>query len=207
MTKDTVPPEKFVPRHARRCACAVWFVLGAIAGAFAVGLYWLKQQPAETHAQAPAEAPARPPQPKFEFYNLLPEMEVVLSDAEVAAATARPSQSPPKSAADPAAKQAKSEPPSKTEPASKASPAEPAAGQETYLLQLGSFRRAEDAERLKAQLALQGIQAQIQQVTINGKETFHRVRTGPLRGAQALNDARGRVKKGGVEGIVIKVKE
>lgn len=195
-----------MPRHARRGSCAVWFVLGAMLGSFAVGLYWLRQAPnlAQTGTPAPAVAHERPPQPRFDFYNLLPEMEVVVPDAEVdATATATAAQV--KSAAEQAAKQAKVDPATVKQPPAAAAP-EPPAGQETFLLQLGSFRRAEEAERLKAQLALQGIQAQIQQVTINGKETYHRVRAGPLRGSQQLNDVRGRLRKNGMDSIVIKLK-
>lgn len=197
--RDKVPPEKFVPRHQRRCYCAVWFVLGALAGGGAVGLYWIKQTATEKVAEAAASPPSRPAQPKFEFYNMLPEMEVVLSEAEVKEATAKSHQPPPKPATEGATKP-------KTDPSSTSTPAGDPSGGETYLVQIGSFRRTEEAERLKAQLAMQGIQAQIQQVTINGKDTYYRVRTGALRGPQALNEVRGRLKKGGMEGTVIKLK-
>lgn len=197
-SRDQVPPEKFVPRHQRRCHGAVWFVLGALAGGVAVGLYWLKQMPGAQVVETPATAPARPAQPKFEFYNLLPEMEVVLSEAEVKEATAKSHPAPPKPAAEGAAK-------SKTEPAPTTPPAAEPPGGESYLVQIGSFRRTDEAERLKAQLAMQGIQAQIQQVTINGKDTYYRVRTPALRGNQ-LNEVRGRLKKSGMEGTVIKLK-
>ncbi len=200
-SRDTVPPEKFVPRHQRRCYCAVWFVLGALAGGVALGLYWLKQTQAEKVAEAPAPQPPRQAQPKFEFYNLLPETEVVLSEAEVKEATAKAHHPPAKPGTEGAAK-------AKTEPgtAPTAPPGAEPPGGETYLVQIGSFRRTEEAERLKAQLGMQGIQAQIQQVTINGKDTYYRVRTGALRGPQALNEVRGRLKKNGMEGTVIKLK-
>lgn len=176
-------------------------------GASAVGLYWMKQAPVESVAQAepPAAAQPRPPQPKFDFYNLLPEMEVVVPDSEVDGPASAP---PARVAAKPPADTAKTETAAKAAVPTPATPAPPATPttQETYLLQVGSFRRAEDAERLKAQMALQGIQVQIQQVTINGKDTFHRVRTVPLRGTQQLNDVRGRLRKSGVDSIVIKLK-
>ena len=46
-----------------------------------------------------------------------------------------------------------------------------------YVLQAGSFRAFADADRMKARLALQGLQAQIQKVTIDDKR-WHRVRHG-----------------------------
>lgn len=201
-----------MPRHARRGSCAVWFVLGAMLGSFAISLYWLQRETSMTQTETPAPAVTqeRPPQPKFDFYDLLPEMEVVVPNAEAdAAAAAAAAQA--RIAAEQAAKQAKVDPATVKQDtaAAKQSPtaatAEPPAGQETYLLQLGSFRRAEEAERLKAQLALQGIQAKIQQVPINGV-TYHRVLTGPLRGSQQLNEVRGRLRKNGVDTIVIKLK-
>ena len=76
----------------------------------------------------------------------------------------------------------------------------------SYLLQVASFRTAADAERLKAQLALKGIKAQVQQVTINGKDTYHRVRAGPYQGTQAVNQARSQLASNGFEPIAIKVK-
>jgi cell division protein FtsN len=156
--------------------------------------------PSAQVVETPATPPARPAQPKFEFYNLLPEMEVVLSESEVKEATAKSHPAPSKPAAEAAAK-AKAEP----APAPTTPPAAEPPGGEAYLVQIGSFRRTDEAERLKAQLAMQGIQAQIQQVTINGKDTYYRVRTPALRGNQ-LNEVRGRLKKSGMEGTVIKLK-
>ena len=60
-------------------------------------------------------------------------------------------------------------------PAAAAAPPQPAV---RYYLQAGSFRRFEDADRVKAQLALLGVVAGVQRVTINGGETWHRVRVG-----------------------------
>ncbi len=48
-----------------------------------------------------------------------------------------------------------------------------------YFLQLGSFPEAGDADALKAQLALNGVQVQISEVNVNGK-LWHRVRRGPF---------------------------
>ena len=48
-----------------------------------------------------------------------------------------------------------------------------------YFLQLGSFPQAEDADALKARLALSGVQVQVSEVNVNGK-LWHRVRRGPF---------------------------
>jgi len=73
-------------------------------------------------------------------------------------------------------------------------------------LQVASYRTVADAERLKARLALLGMQAQIQQVTVNGKDTYHRVRTGPYKGKESVNEARALLTRNGLESIAIKLK-
>ena len=58
-----------------------------------------------------------------------------------------------------------------------------------YFLQLGSFPQAEDADALKARLALSGVQVQISEVTVNGK-LWHRVRRGPFAAIAAADTAK-----------------
>jgi cell division protein FtsN len=75
-----------------------------------------------------------------------------------------------------------------------------------YILQAGSFKKFEDADRLKATLALQGIEANIQKVKINDTDTWHRVRIGPLTTNKSLNNARLRLRDLGIASIVLKDK-
>ncbi|HET9482766.1 MAG TPA: SPOR domain-containing protein, partial [Xanthomonadales bacterium] len=112
-------------------------------------------------AQAPRDGTAEPgvadpngrapAKPKYDFYTVLPEMEVVIPESEVTAEAARP-----------------------------APDAEPGA---RYFLQTGSFRSSEDAEQMKARLALMGLRAQVVSVDINGQQ-WHRVRVGPYATAR-----------------------
>ena len=74
------------------------------------------------------------------------------------------------------------------------------------MLQAGSFRNMEQADRLKAKLALQGIVATIQTVRIRDGETWHRVRVGPMTDIATLNQTRKRLTDIGVPSIVIKDK-
>ena len=74
------------------------------------------------------------------------------------------------------------------------------------MLQVGSFRRFEDAERLKARLALLGVQAGIQKVTTGGGETWHRVRLGPYGDLNQLDRVRGRLKQNGISTLLVKMK-
>ena len=77
----------------------------------------------------------------------------------------------------------------------------------TYLLQAGSFRTHEQADRLKAQLALLGLETGIQTVSINDRETWHRVRVGPFRDLDELHKVRVQLKSHKVDAILIRVRE
>ncbi len=113
--------------------------------------------------------------PRFDFYTILPELEVAIPEEELIAA-------------------------SKT-PATQTTP-----GKVDYMLQAGSFRNLEQADRLKAKLALEGIVASIQTVRIKDSETWHRVRVGPIKDINTLNQTRKRLSEIGVPSIVIKDK-
>ena len=74
-----------------------------------------------------------------------------------------------------------------------------AAAQEIYFLQAGSFPNAEDADKLKAKLAMLGMEASVQIAFIPDKGTWHRVRLGPYKGADEMSKTRAVLKKNGVE--------
>jgi cell division protein FtsN len=192
-------------RRQPRGSCIFWFTAGALVGAFAVGWFWLREGEPQQQSRPGATARSaqeRPPKPQFDFYNLLPEMEVVVPDEPVSAppsVTARaarpePPPSPPPTVQRPLPEASKPAPPA---------PEARAPSGKAYLLQVASFRKSADAERLKARLALLGVQAQIQRVTINNNDTFHRVRTLPLRDRETLNATRALLKKNGLESVVI----
>lgn len=73
-------------------------------------------------------------------------------------------------------------PPSTTEPTTAAVKSSGTA----YVLQVGSYQVYDDADKLKAQLALSGIISFIQKATVDGRDYF-RVRTGPYENVQNMN--------------------
>ena len=79
----------------------------------------------------------------------------------------------------------------------------PEADTGTYLLQVGSFRQAGDAEQLKARLALIGIVARIQTVKVN-EATWNRVRIGPVNGARKADELRNQLAENGIDSLVMK---
>lgn len=75
-----------------------------------------------------------------------------------------------------------------------------------YVLQAGSFSRYEDADRRRAELALQGVESTIQRVTIDDK-TYHRVRIGPIDNLDDLNLTRSRLRAANIDVLRIKLGE
>lgn len=67
-----------------------------------------------------------------------------------------------------------------------------------YIVQAGSFQNVADAEKLKAKLALAGMEASVQSVDLPGKGVWHRVRLGPYRGLNAANETIASLKSNGV---------
>ena len=91
-------------------------------------------------------------------------------------------------------------------PADKSQPAKspkadskPVAVYEPQILQAGSFSSVNDAENLKAKLALLGLEASIQTATIPDKGLWYRVRVGPYKNAGEMNHARNFMKQNGVD--------
>ena len=74
-----------------------------------------------------------------------------------------------------------------------------AAAKEIYYLQAGSFSNADDADKLKAKLAMLGMEANVQTATIPDKGVWHRVRLGPYKGLDEMNIARSTLQQNGVE--------
>ncbi len=115
-----------------------------------------------------------PPKPRFDFYTILPKMEVVVPEEDI---KGRP----------------KSGVPQVDQPG-------------TYYLQAGSFRAYDQADRLKAQLALLGLHAGIETVTVNKNESWHRVRVGPYKNLDELNRARVLLKENNMAAVLVKLK-
>jgi cell division protein FtsN len=74
------------------------------------------------------------------------------------------------------------------------------------VLQAGSFKNFSDADRRKAQLALLGIEAQIQKVSIDDN-TFHRVRIGPIFDPASAKDMQRRLSQSDIEALVIRLRD
>jgi len=158
-----------------------------------------------TEETAKAAKPLVPPPPRYDFYQMLPEQSVgttTPSPPEVANAVTPPPAAPtdkppqPTGAPDVVKKEVASLPPA----VDKAKPVPSTAPQVT--LQVGSFRRYEEADRRKAELALLGFAANVQAANVNG-ETWHRVKIGPMPDADARK-LRDRLKAVGMNPMLVK---
>jgi cell division protein FtsN len=74
----------------------------------------------------------------------------------------------------------------------------------TYLIQVGAFRAVEDAEQMRARMAILGFEAKVSDTTKDGV-TLHRVRLGPYASIEELNKAKARVSENGIDSSVVRV--
>lgn len=167
-------------------------------------------------------APA-PKKPQYDFYSVLSEKEVRIPDAVISAqAKAEQKQQAAQQAAQAAAAQQQQQqaaakpapaavseaitpaPESAVHAAPAAAPtANTASTGSGYLLQVGAFPSASDAETLKAKLAMQGFVANVAPVNVNG-QTYNRVRLGPFHSATELESAKQRLASAGINAIALK---
>jgi cell division protein FtsN len=75
-----------------------------------------------------------------------------------------------------------------------------------YILQAGSFRNHADADRVRALIAMQGVESKIQKVTID-RDTWHRVRVGPITNLKQLEETRSKLRNARIDALVIKIGE
>ena len=73
-----------------------------------------------------------------------------------------------------------------------------------YIIQVGSFPKAEDADKLRAQLILLNLDARVERVEIRKGEVWHRVLVGPFATQNALTSARAQLVKNEYNALVIK---
>ena len=75
-----------------------------------------------------------------------------------------------------------------------------------YVLQAGSFSTHVDADRRRAELALQGIESHIQRVKVNDRN-YHRVYIGPTEDLDELNLLRSRLRAAKIDVLRIRLSD
>lgn len=171
-------------------------------GAFMEGRYpgtlvsWTGERVPEPDPGLGAEIAATPQakrRPRFEFYDLLPEMEVSVADTKRLERRDAPKKPAPSTEAQRAAR------------ILAGADAQPMSQRLAYLLQVGSFKDPADADRLKAELALTGHSAFIQTAMMSDRSKRHRVRLGPYRGVDEARRMSARLLDNGVRPLLVRV--
>jgi hypothetical protein len=112
------------------------------------------------------------PRPKFDFYKILPEMEVPVPQWELSS--------------------------NNGDRGTSLAPG-------MYVLQVGSFRQFDEADRAKATLALRGISARIQRVVINGQDVWFRVHVGPFSDVADIRAMRVKLIENDMDFILLRI--
>ncbi|MBV1875715.1 MAG: SPOR domain-containing protein, partial [Cycloclasticus sp.] len=140
-----------------------WLITGLLIGGFVMFLSDLEDTPTRptTNIKKPSTQnevrdvkkttqntvkPIESSKPRFDFYQILPDMEIVIPEHEI-------------------------EERRRLEGTGKSKPG-------TFIVQIGSFRRAQQADTLRGRLALLGIESTVQKVNQSGS-IWHRVKSGP----------------------------
>ena len=78
---------------------------------------------------------------------------------------------------------------------------------DAYFLQAGSFQNPADADNMKAKLALLGLEASVEPISLPDKGVWYRVRLGPYVSVDEINRMRTQLAQNGVEASLIKLKD
>ncbi len=172
----------------------VWMITGLFIGLFVAFLVHLKDNypglslPKSTSTEKRTSRDTRDvrkskndiilpaPRTQYDFYTILPEMEIAVPDVEEGATNKNTAFK----------------------------------HNSKFILQTGSFKKLSQADEMKASLALLGVHAKIQSVTINnassGATTWHRVRLGPYDSFGEMNKIRSRLRRNKIEALLLKLK-
>jgi cell division protein FtsN len=206
MTKDyrrSVPTSR--PTHhrsPRQGTCVFWFLFGALCGAFGIGFVWIRE-PAPLPEAAIVE-PTAPPDtatqtPTFGFYDRLSHEEVMVPADDT---TPAPSPLPAITATNHPVLKNTFPTPEKAA-ISQQPKAQSTSENSRYQLQIASFRDQQDAEHLKAELALKGIFVTIEPATVAGTKTY-RVRS-TLQTKSDIETLHDQLQRSGHQSLLMKV--
>ena len=177
----------------RSASGGLWLFTILLVILFIAGLFYLKSQHGPANKQPktpvtknPTRAIKKPLTPKFDFYT-------ILQDAETTPVTPRKQPSSPPTTA-----------PTNAEANTKMahSTNAPSVGKQAYILQVGSFKNSDDADRLRGKLILQGFQVNIGKTNI-AKTTWHRVQIGPFASKKLAIEAKTQLKSQNMDSLLL----
>lgn len=174
-------------RPARQVPGWVWMFTGVITGLFIAFLYHLAQLRLNPPTNRPttevtetAPSGSEEDRPRFDFYAVLPQMEVIVPKGDEQEERQIDDSDPDTLAH---------------------------RHNEQFLLQAGSFRTSTDADRRRAELILQGFEVGVQRVELQSGDVWHRVMVGPFTNANTMLRAQDKLVAAGIETLPIRVRQ
>ena len=191
----------------------IWLVCGLVIGGFIMFLMNLepggeeikrsKEAPKTAVREQPRRNPPaeQPPRPKYDFYTLLPESEVILP----------PEAKQPEPPAALTAEQARQHEEARAQAAlnGQMPPPPPTVAKAPvtqFFLQAGSFRRQAEAERVRAQIILLGHDVRVESVKVRDEPWF-RVLVGPFASREQLNAAQKTLAASGYNNLLLQQRQ
>jgi cell division protein FtsN len=175
--RNAAPTRRAPAPKGKQAPVWLWFIMGAIFGAFVMTLVFTLHTPKPAQDPAaeavkPAETEPKTPKPRFDFYKLLQESEQIVPATETIGDAEKAVESP--------------------------------ASNIEYILQVGSFPNQTEADKLRAQLILINLAAHIESVEIHKGEIWHRVVVGPFDSQEKLATARSALVNNQYTALVLK---
>jgi len=189
----------------------VWLACCLLVGGFIMFLMQLqpgrdgikrdKTEQATTASKAtPPAAKTKPEKPKYDFYTLLPESEVIVPPDALTPAPSTAKPVSPEEAAKIDAARAEALLNGQAPPAMP--PVAKAPASTEFFLQAGSFRKREDADKVRAQIILLGQSVQVESGTVR-EEVWYRVLVGPFANREQLTQAQKSLAGGGFSNLLL----
>jgi cell division protein FtsN len=216
----------------------VWLVLGVLLGLLIAAIVYIKRpgdvrintgssaatsshtsKSARTTAGSNTKKAAASQQsssPEFDFYTVLPKMQVNPSKTTSTTSRSATAPTPPATTTAPAANSATTPATTTQTPAPTSTPADiidkssstpttatTSATKEKYWLQIVSLKNYADADRYKAELTMSGLDVSIQSYK-KSDQTYNRVVMGPYDSRQAAQQQQAQLKQKHIDSIVVK---
>ena len=157
-----------------------WLFTGAVLGAFIMFLAYLSGMAPQPVSPAPIAVEAQPATTKAEVPKPRFDFYQLLKESEVEVREPAPART---------------------------KAAEQLAEQQEFILQVGSFRSDNDADRLRAQLILLNLDTQVEKVTVRSGEIWFRVLVGPFTDRSAMERARSTLASNRINALLLKRKK
>lgn len=167
----------------------LWLVSGLAIGLFVAFL--LQLEPGSETVKRDKTPPPPPPsqsskasdEPRYDFYTLLPESEVIVPQGSVT----------PPPPADEGTTQSTTE--TTTESGTR------------FFLQAGSFRKQSEADRVRAQILLLGLDVRLEDARLDSGDVWYRVQVGPYTDRTKLSQAQQVLTGNGFDNLLLQQRD